>query len=233
MAEPIVLCWDIDGTLLTTGRAGIYAWEEAVLEVAGEKIDLNSLNTAGLTDVEISSRLIQTFHTNGNERLARQTLTLYEEKLPESLFRQKGRVMPGVIEILKDVSKREGVHSILLTGNTEAGARAKLNHYGLKEFFEFGAFSDNLPDRPSIAKKALSLIQDFNFNIPSENIYVIGDTEHDIHCGKAIGAKTIAVATGTYGMEELARHQPWHLFESLSDHQFFLKVIGVPRQPIP
>ena len=52
------LFWDIDGTLLTTGRAGIFAWEDAASEMAGRRIDLQRLQTAGLTDFAIGARIL-------------------------------------------------------------------------------------------------------------------------------------------------------------------------------
>ena len=42
-----ILFWDIDGTLLTTGKAGVPAWEAAVREVTAQEFQLASIRVAG------------------------------------------------------------------------------------------------------------------------------------------------------------------------------------------
>jgi phosphoglycolate phosphatase-like HAD superfamily hydrolase len=116
------------------------------------------------------------------------------------------------------------VVSLLLTGNTAAGARAKLAHYGLGDYFLWGAFADGAPDRAAIAHRALTLVRKITGAHPSlERTYVIGDTPRDILCAQAIGARAIAVASGTYGAEELERYRPWWVLESLPEPETFLK----------
>jgi phosphoglycolate phosphatase len=143
--------------------------------------------------------------------------------LPACLPRKQGQVLPGVRPILDDLQGRGDVVSMLLTGNTQAGAKAKLEHYGIAGYFRSGAFCDGLVDRPSIARKALGLAGE----APAESVYVIGDTPHDIHCGKAIGARTVAVASGPYSAGELGEHGPWKIFESLPSPDVFLRELGI------
>jgi phosphoglycolate phosphatase len=151
-----VLCWDIDGTLLTTGRAGVYALEKAALEITGQPLDLQSLATAGLTDVEIARRILQLHGVEPSLENQERLLRLYEDALPESLPRRQGSVMPGVRPILEALAGRPAWGSVLLTGNTRRGARAKLEHYGLAAFFAEGAFSDGTENRREIAEAALA-----------------------------------------------------------------------------
>jgi phosphoglycolate phosphatase len=247
-----VLLWDIDGTLLTTGRAGIFAWEDAAEEVLGKKIDLAELNTSGLTDVEVAVRIVETVlesenRESGVEKIQRtqlipprtspyeggdskaeivkRLLRSYEKHLPGSLPKKQGRVLPGVREILEDARKRTNVLIGLLTGNTRAGAQAKLSYYGLNDYFHFGAFSDDTTDRPSIARKALELARERAPGLTLDRVFVIGDTPHDIHCGQAIGARTIAVAFPPYTVEALAELQPWWVLEKLPEPGMFFEKI--------
>jgi phosphoglycolate phosphatase-like HAD superfamily hydrolase len=198
-----VLFWDIDGTLLTTARAGIFAWEEAFQEVLGRELDMSSYKTAGLTDAEIALKL-----ADGDTGAAGRMLRRYAELLPERLHLREGHVLPNVRENLEALSARDDVVNMLLTGNVEDGAKAKLRHYRLWDYFARtgGAFSVEGSDRPSIARAARALI---TTPYDGDRTFVIGDTPHDISCGKAIGARTVAVATGPgYTLAELEACAP-------------------------
>lgn len=207
------LFWDIDGTLLTTARAGIFAWEDATEEVLGRRIEMSTMSTAGLTDAEIAVALVQD-HGEADAAAAGRLLNEYAARLPAALPRREGHVLPNVRENLEALSARDDVVNMLLTGNVAAGAEAKLRHYGLWEFFGAGgAFSVEGSDRPSIARRARELAAEHSGNgawPDAESMIVIGDTPHDISCGKTIGARTVAVATGPmYGLDELEAHEPW------------------------
>jgi len=136
------LFWDIDGTLITTGKAGVPAWEAAVLEVAGREFHLSSIRVPGLTDYQIAVRTFEMLGITPDETLIRRLVQRYESLLPEYLPLRQGRVLPNVREILEALHGRDDVRSYLLTGNTRAGARAKLSHYGIFHFFPDGAFAE-------------------------------------------------------------------------------------------
>lgn len=224
----IVLFWDIDGTLLSTARAGMFAWEDALREVAGREFDHNSLRTAGLTDYQIAQRTLEMIGLDRDPAVVERFLRRYEELLPAALPRRQGRVLDNVREILAHLrEQRPDVRSYLLTGNTRAGARAKLTYYRLSEFFSDGAFAEDVSARANIAVRALELARRAG-PVGDETIFVIGDTPHDIECAKPIGAKTIAVATGGYSVEELRPHDPWRLFETLPPPAEFLRLIEAP-----
>ena len=152
-----VLFWDIDGTLLTTGKAGVPAWEEAVREVIGHDFQLSSFRVAGLTDFQIAVRTFEMLGVEADEEMIRRMVRRYEELLPESLPRKKGHVLPNVREILEVLDRRTDVRSYLLTGNTRGGARAKLTHYDLFKYFPDGAFAEDASERAVIATRALDL----------------------------------------------------------------------------
>jgi len=231
MSAATVLFWDIDGTLLTTARAGIFAWEDAIRDELGDSIAVGSLRTAGLTDVEIAVQLLKTAGREPSSDAVIRLVRAYERHLPSSLPRRSGQVLPNVRAILEQLQSLPDVYSLLLTGNTRAGAKAKLTHYGLQAFFTDGAFSDDTTDRPSIARNAMTLARTRVGEVAPDRVYVIGDTPHDIQCGLAIGARVIAVATGGYSVEELAGLNPWWLLDELPSPDQFLDRLGlvVPR----
>jgi phosphoglycolate phosphatase-like HAD superfamily hydrolase len=216
------LFWDLDGTLLTTARAGVFALEAAVLEVTGTQVDLDSLVTAGLTDGEVAASALAAADIEATEEQVETFLRAYERHLPDCLPRRTGRVLPGVREALDDLRDAPGVRSYLLTGNTEAGARAKLAHYALDSYFAGGAFCTGPGNRVEIARRACRLA-------PSgARLYVIGDTPSDIAAGEMIGARTIAVATGSHSEEELREHRPWLVVGRIPEPARFRALLEVP-----
>jgi len=222
------LFWDIDGTLLTTARAGIFALEEAAEAVLGERIDMREMRTAGLTDAEIARDLCAS-RGAGDPGTVAAFLAAYERLLPERLAWRQGRVLPNVRENLDALSARDDVVNMLLTGNVAGGAEAKLRHYGLWEHFAQtgGAFSVEGADRPSIARRARQLAAEHGGEVPpGGRMVVIGDTPHDVSCGKAIGARTVAVATGPgYGLDELAACDPWRALPALPEAAEFAALL--------
>ena len=220
-----VLFWDIDGTLLTTGKAGVPAWEAAVREVVGHDFELASIRVAGLTDYQIAVRTFEMLGVEPDDTTVRSMVRRYEEMLPTSLPLKRGTVLPNVREILEHLEPRTDVRSYLLTGNTRGGARAKLTHYRLAHFFPDGAFAEDAGERATIAARALELAKGAG-PVADDAVFVIGDTPHDIHCANAIGARTIAVGTGGYSVEELAEHRPWRVFAELPPVDEFMELIG-------
>jgi len=223
-----VLFWDIDGTLLTTGKAGVPAWEQAVREVIGHDFQLSSFRVAGLTDFQIAVRTFEMLGVDAGEETLQRMVRRYEELLPTALPQKQGRVLPNVREILDLLERRTDVRSYLLTGNTRGGARAKLTHYDLFRYFSDGAFAEDASERAVIAARALDLARRAG-PVADEAIFVVGDTPHDIHCANAIGARTVAVATGGYSLDELESHRPWRAFAELPPADEFIRLIDDAR----
>jgi phosphoglycolate phosphatase-like HAD superfamily hydrolase len=223
-----VLFWDIDGTLLSTGKAGIFAWEDAVRELTGREFELARVRIAGLTDYQIGVRTFELLGETPDEARLRQLVDLYGSLLPSCLPRRQGQVMPNVKEILEHFRGRSDVRSYLLTGNTRAGARAKLTHYGLMEYFEDGAFAEDAGARATIAHRALDVARRRG-PIVEGQVFVIGDTPYDVECANAIKARTIAVATGGYSVDELSTCRPWQVFDELPGAEEFSTLINRAR----
>lgn len=222
-----ILFWDIDGTLLTTGKAGVPAWEQAFLETMGKEFALSSIRVPGLTDFQIAVKACEMLEFDADEATLRRMVDRYGELLPTTLPSKQGRVLPNVREILEALQSRGDVRSYLLTGNTRTGAKAKLTHYDLFQFFPDGAFAEDARDRSTIATRALELARR-DGPVTESSVFVLGDTPHDIHCANAIGARTIAVGTGGYSVDELQAHQPWRVFAELPGPPEFMRLIAEP-----
>ena len=217
MLENRLLLWDIDGTLITTGAAG----QQAIVRVTAERFggdgDLEGVEIAGRTDPAIAQQILKKYGAPVTDESVRSFLDHYLQLLAEELPQRKGQIMPGVRELLERTAQQPHTTLGLLTGNLEGGAKLKLEHYGLWHFFAFGAFSDDHHDRNALGTFALSrALEGTGTKFAGSQVDVIGDTGHDIACGKAFGARTIAVATGSWTREQLAEHRPDFLFDDLS-----------------
>jgi phosphoglycolate phosphatase-like HAD superfamily hydrolase len=219
----LVLFWDIDGTLLVTGGAGRIAWQEATTAFLGRPVDFSALPTAGLTDVEIAAGILSGHGVPAEPPRVIDLVRAYEAALRAALVQRSGRVLPGVREILDHLRAMPGITSLLLTGNTAAGAATKLAYYGLADYFTHGAFADGAPDRPSIARKAIEIATGLLGRRPEpDRTYVIADTPRDVACPQAIGVRSIAVASGEYPADALRTCSPWCVLDQLPDPASFL-----------
>jgi phosphoglycolate phosphatase-like HAD superfamily hydrolase len=220
-----ILLFDIDGTLVRTGGAGKAAME-AALKLAFNVHELcDVVEYSGRTDRAISRDLL-TVHglepTSGNQSLLQQA---YLSHLPESLKTYGGKVCPGVNELLRELRGRSGVVLGLLTGNIRVGAKHKLAHFGLWDFFACGGFGDEHFDRDDVARMAVAEMRThLGREVDAGEVWVIGDTPLDVKCARAIGAKAVAVATGWHPLEELAEHEPDYVCADLSNPEELLRV---------
>jgi phosphoglycolate phosphatase-like HAD superfamily hydrolase len=226
---PTYVFWDIDGTLIRTGGAGLRAWEQAIAEVLGRRDGLAGIDTSGVSDAEIAVAACRAAGVDEAGTAAR-LLGALERLLPAELRASGGRVLPNVRENLEALSARDDVVNMLLTGNIAAMGRFKLESFDLWRFFDAGgAFSVEGADRAGIARHARALAgQHAGREVAGEQMVVIGDTPHDVACGKAIGARTVAVATGrVYSLADLERAEPWRAFQALPEPVRLCAALGL------
>lgn len=224
---PRLLLWDIDGTLITTGAAGQRAISMATAQRFGGSGDLTGVEIAGRTDTGIAHQILAKFGESVNDETVSTFLDLYIELLARELPLSRGHVLPGVAELLERLASQPQTSLGLLTGNLERGAKLKLEHYGLWRFFDFGAFADDHHDRNELGVFAVRrALGTTGYDFPPARIDVIGDTGHDVACGKAFGARTVAVATGGWSRTRLAEAAPDFLFDDLSDVDRVIGTLG-------
>ncbi len=213
--------FDVDGTLINAHGAGRLALQGALQETFGTNGGVAHFDTRGKTDLQIVFELMR--GADVPEDLIQARLTTFFGTYLQHLTAiiNNGHpvaVLPGVAELVRALSFREGALVGLLTGNIEGGARAKLRPTGLLPYFRVGAFGSDDADRrrlPGIAReRARSLVGD---EIPFQRMVIIGDTPLDIDCARACGAVAVAVATGQHSPEELVACSPDLLFPNFSD----------------
>ncbi len=222
-----LLLWDIDGTLIASGGAGMQAMQIGLRNALGIEGTLDDINFAGRTDRWIVRQVFEKFSVPHTEENFTAYIESYIAALPAALANPRARVLPGVREILATADARDDVAQGLLTGNLRRGAQTKLGHHGLWEFFPFGGFADDGELRNDISPHALRRAHEHaKVTFAPERVWVIGDTPHDIECGRVIGARTLAVATGSHTREQLAAHRPDAVLADLADTAAFWNIIG-------
>ncbi len=197
-----LVLFDIDGTLVQTGRAGVRGMNAAFARLYGVEAALAGIPIAGRTDRAIVS---DAFRAIGREPSDDEIIRLREAYVADLAVEIVKRVadpsgvLPGVEVLLDALAARSDVHVGLLTGNFERGARIKLGHFDLWRRFRFGAFGDDHLDRRALVPVAIARAREAGAPaVPAGRIVVIGDTPLDVDCARAHGARAIAVATGTY-----------------------------------
>ena len=218
MQKTTLLLWDIDGTLIASGGAGMKALQVALKTTFGLDGSLATIDFAGRTDTWIMREVFRKFSLPATEENFTRFFDGYVRELPNALHNPHARVLPGAREILRAAAAHGGFAQGLLTGNKRAGAQAKLAHHGLWDHFAFGAFGDDAELRNDLGPHALRRAREAHgLDFPANRTWIIGDTPHDIACGKIIGARTLAVATGGSTVDELRAHAPDAILNALSD----------------
>lgn len=201
-----LVLFDIDGTLIDTRGAGMEALRRAAHDLHGVRIPRLDLN--GATDSGLARDILESFGLEVSESSVSAFYDAYLIRLEENLAGAEfpGVVLPGVWEFL-DALCEAGATLGLLTGNIAAGAALKMRHFGLAGYFRFGAYGDDHHDRNELGPVALARAEEvLGRTFTGGDAVVVGDTPKDIACGKALGAKTLAVATGSFPEDELRMH---------------------------
>ncbi|HTV39567.1 MAG TPA: HAD family hydrolase [Candidatus Sulfotelmatobacter sp.] len=212
-----LVLFDIDGTLVRTGGAGIEAFRKVFAAEFQAMDGFEKLKFAGRTD----TGLVREFFEYHKVPITRENTERFFEHyvflLDYILSQGAPRPCEGVLEFLAALNALPAPPVIgLLTGNIRLGAEIKLRHCGLWEPFEMGAFADDSEDRNYIAVAARERgSRLLGRKLRGDQIVVIGDTAHDVRCGRFIGAKVLAVATGGATLDELKSHQPDWAVENL------------------
>jgi phosphoglycolate phosphatase-like HAD superfamily hydrolase len=152
---------------------------------------------------------------------------VYLRHLSSELDNPHALTCSGIRDLIASLHADDGWSLGLLTGNIRAGARVKLEHFGLWQYFPFGAFADDSGDRNRLGPVALERARQHlgRPDLRHTDLVVIGDTPHDIACARAVGAHAVATATGGASYDELAAHTPDLIVRDFSDPTPFLEFI--------
>ncbi len=224
-----LLLFDIDGTLLVSRGSGRIAMQETVRRMTGKRdVTTEGVDFSGRTDPQI---IRDVFLHNGfasDEADARlpEALSVYTETFQEAFEPDMFDILPGVQTLIEALDKLPDVQLSVLTGNLEVTGYLKLRAIGLEDFFPFGAFGSDSANRYDLPRIALDrALQNTGTAYAGKNVFIIGDTRHDILCGRDLDVFTVAVSTGHYSSEDLSVHNPDVLLDDLSDTDYFVQLL--------
>jgi phosphoglycolate phosphatase len=223
-----IILFDIDGTLILTGGAGSRAMSRAFEDVFAVARAFDGVPMAGRTDLRILEDASARAGVALNGPARRLFRDRYFERLLEALSEPgfSKRVLPGVQPLLEALASRPDIFLALLTGNCEQGAKLKLEHFDLWRFFRCGAFGDDAQDRNDLFSVAMQRARECGApEVSAGHVIVVGDTELDVACAAAAGARSVAVATGPSTSSALRQSGADVAFEDLSDTAAFLQLL--------
>lgn len=221
MSPKRLVLFDIDGTILLGGPL----WKDCFLGAMAHyfpNINFPKVSFGGKTDIQIALEMIRDlgFSQAEAEASVLRVVEMYVERATEQSQTRAHEVtvLPGVREILKELDGHPEVFLGLLTGNVKKGAHAKLSCVGLHHHFKMGVYGDDHWDRYKLPRLAVERTKrDHGLEFSGKQIVIIGDTVHDVNCGKSIGVRSIAVGTGrNINSEELLAQNPDYYFKDLS-----------------
>jgi phosphoglycolate phosphatase len=223
-----IILFDIDGTLILTGGAGMRAMGRAFHEVFGVPDAFADVPMPGRTDAIIVAEALEKCGVRQADGLLGRFRDVYFERLAEeiSLPTPGKRVLPGVRPLLEALVARDDVLVGLLTGNYTASARIKLEFFGLWRYFRCGAFGEEAFDRNGLVQVALDRAERCGVSpaVPAD-VIVVGDTPFDVACALNSGARAVAVATGGSDAETLYRCGAEVVFQDLKETADFLSLL--------
>jgi phosphoglycolate phosphatase-like HAD superfamily hydrolase len=225
-----LLLFDIDGTLILTGGAGLRALDRALCQVVGIVNALDGLGLNGKTDPAIIREVFDAQGRFDSTEFLDRILETYEELLRDEVAQSdKYIILPGIYSFLQDFHSRDDLAIGLATGNIERGARIKLARGDLNRYFPFGGFGSDSESRTELVRCAAEKgCRHAGRSIDPRDTFVIGDTPRDVHAGRQAGFRTVGVATSTFSREDLlAAGADLALSDFERDRDQFLNFSGI------
>ncbi len=217
-AKPVVVLFDVDETLVHTGGSGARSWMAAFDTLYSIPADIGDHSSAGETDPQVARATFKAvLGRDPRDDELSQLYAQYLLHLADDIGGSKGyRVLPGAETTL--IRLREaGVILGLVSGAMEGAARIKLVPANLNRFFVFGGYGSDSPDRAELTGLAIEKAARLRRQLARSQVYVVGDTPHDMQATNASGAVSIGVASGHYSVAELETAGGVHVLRSLED----------------
>lgn len=216
-----LILFDIDGTLISSGGAGAKAMNLAFEEVFSVPDAFKGISMAGKTDIRIMKEGLKKHGLDSENGNIQGLCEKYLEHLRTQIETPRRHLKSGIREAVLKLNAMENIYLGLLTGNIEAGARIKLGSFALNQFFPIGAFGSDDEDRNRLLPVAAERFRNtYNREIDYRDCIVIGDTPRDVECAKVYGAYSIAVATGPYSYETLAKFLPDMVLRDITEMDY-------------
>jgi phosphoglycolate phosphatase-like HAD superfamily hydrolase len=218
ISKPVVVLFDVDETLVHTGGSGARSWKAAFEKIYGIPADIGEHSSAGETDPQVARATFEAVigHEPGDAELE-QLYVHYLLHLADDILVSEGyRMLPGADQCLAALGEA-GVLLGLVSGAMEGAARTKLIPANLNRFFIFGAYGSDSPDRAELTGIAIEKATRLHAHLTPAQVFVVGDTPHDVDATREAGAVSVGVASGHYSADELAKAGADHVVSSLTE----------------
>jgi phosphoglycolate phosphatase len=215
---PTVVLFDVDGTLIDSGGAGARSWAHAFDTLYGISADISSHSEIGETDPVVARKTFEAaVGREPREAELARLFAVYLLRLSDEVRTSEGyRVLEGVedlLPMLSDAGRMLG----LVSGAMEGAARVKLSRADLNRFFVFGGYGSDSDDRAMLTRVAIDKAATLHgHDVTPDRVFVVGDTPLDVEAARAVGAVSVAVASGMYSMEQLRSAGARHVLPSLA-----------------
>lgn len=218
-----LLLWDVDGTLVRGNGAGRRAMNRAFQEVFGIPDAFANVEMAGALDLAFMADVFRRYQVDTGR--LEDFLYHYYRALRAEFTPEQAELLPGVVDLLEAIEADGRIFNALGTGNLEVAARIKLDVFDLNRFFPVGGFCERPVERYVVLENAVLQAEAYyGVDFPPERVIVIGDTVRDVAAARQIGARAVAVATGSCRYEDLERAEPDLLLWDLTDSEPLLQM---------
>jgi phosphoglycolate phosphatase-like HAD superfamily hydrolase len=218
ISKPVVVLFDVDETLVHTGGSGARSWNAAFEKLYGISADIGQHSSAGETDPQVARATFR--GVMGHEPSDNELDQLYAQYLlhlaDDILVSEHYRMLPGADQCLATLGEA-GILLGLVSGAMEGAARTKLIPANLNRFFIFGAYGSDSPDRAELTGIAIEKAARLHAQLTPAQVFVVGDTPHDIDATRKAGAVSVGVASGHYSVDELTEAGGDHVLGSLTE----------------
>ncbi|MCM3923394.1 haloacid dehalogenase-like hydrolase [Frankia sp. AiPs1] len=205
-AEPALILWDVDHTLVSFPGLGRELHAQAFQAVTGRPAALVA-DLAGRTDRAI---VLDTLRLNGIDQ-PESLLAAFYAALPaaavalDDRMRRTSLVLPGARAAVEGLA-RDGVVQSVVTGNLPSIAWRKLDCCGLTDLLDLtvGGYGDDDTDRATLVALAVRRAEAAHrVTFAPTHVVVIGDTAHDVRGARDAGVRAVGVATGATTAQSL------------------------------
>jgi phosphoglycolate phosphatase len=219
-----LVLFDVDRTLIGRSQCHHDAFSYAFKKVYNVDTDIKIINYGGMTDPNIAVEVLKKVGVDEDLILSKldECMDVIVDYFQKNVKKDNIPILDGVKELLELLTEK-GILLGLITGNLEPIAWGKLKTIDMDHYFKLGGFGSDSRDRTELVKIAVKKAEnEFGFN---GKVFVVGDTPRDIKAGKEANVRTVAVATGTYSVEELQNYGADFVFDNLKNKNGILKIV--------
>jgi HAD superfamily hydrolase (TIGR01509 family) len=215
------LIFDLDGTLIDTVYAHVFAWQRALAEaglpIDGWRIHRRIGMSGGLFTRAVARELGRPLTEHEVEAIQARHGELFRELLPER------RPLPGAIELLAELASLGVAYGIATSGRRPEidGSLETLGVGAEAVVVERGGVERAKPEPDLFLECAARL------GVRTEECYVVGDAVWDLLAARRAGMLSIGLLSGGYGEDELIRAGAFRVYRDTRELRESLDELGL------